>query len=144
MLFVPYVFASSNGAPATNTPTPYVYVTKGTNLSWKYPLETFTYPVGPSKDTRPPSGREIQVAEIAMNPNLTTAQLIGEAAHEEGHNNFLLNCPPHVKYVAGSYTFGGCDIGGSLMESQDTSSPQQPTSPTICDVYWYDAYLTWH
>jgi hypothetical protein len=60
---------------------------------------------------------------IVMGP-YTDAQLTGAAAHEEGHSNWLANCDT-------------CQDGGSVMGSQGTWKPNQPTAPTIpCDVTW--------
>jgi hypothetical protein len=48
----------------------------------------------------------------------------GNAAHEEGHNNFMADCP-------------NCANGGRVMGSQSTDAGNQPLAPTDCDIYWY-------
>lgn len=53
----------------------------------------------------------------------TDTQLQGAATHEEGHDNWLWDCP-------------NCELGGSAMGSQQTWSSDQPTSPTACDIIW--------
>jgi hypothetical protein len=67
------------------------------------------------------SGRAVQHSIITLGP---FDNLQGAAAHEEGHNNFLDNCP-------------ACKLGGSLMGSQPTWSTFQPNTPTPCDLAWY-------
>jgi hypothetical protein len=51
------------------------------------------------------------------------AQLMGVAAHEEGHDNWLENC-------------NNCQYGGSVMGSQGTWESNQPIAPTACDMFW--------
>jgi hypothetical protein len=55
-------------------------------------------------------------------PVISDTTLAGVIAHEEGHSNFLYNCPT-------------CPQGSSALAGQ-AYQPGQPTTPTACDYIW--------
>lgn len=74
-----------------------------------------------------PSGGELNNVWIEVGPYAAGTQLIGAMVHEEGHDNWLADCP-------------NCIYGATAMGSQPTWSAAQPQTPQACDLLWSYAY----
>jgi len=122
--FITYIPLMTNGVPTPEPTQRYIYVSKQTGSVGE------NNPCGPYNKCPAHSGANLFNAWMKIANNLTTlAQYTGEAAHEEGHDNFLDNCD------------FSCPTGGSVMGPQPTNSLNQPQAPTICDLFWY---ITWY
>lgn len=124
---VSYVCLHSAAVPSPEPSGDYIFVTQESGARGS------TDPCGPPPyrnipSSCPKSGHHLRRVWMKIDNTLSTLhQFEGEGVHEEGHDNFMDNC-------------NGCQTGGSVMGSQATSSPDQPISPTACDIFWHAVY----
>lgn len=117
-----YSCFSNNGVPSPEPTSNYIYVSKGGNRS-------STDPCGPTPYYSCPPAHLIHHVWMQIDNTATTSQQIqGNAAHEEGHDNFMKDCDLT------------CQDHGSVMGSGSTNAANQKTAPTNCDIFWYIYY----
>lgn len=121
---------SSNGVPTPEPSGKYIFVQMVANRG-------YTDPCGPTQYRQCPSapGPNLRHAYMNIDNTLTTVnQWTGEGSHEEGHDNFMGDCPGPD---ANPPNPNGCYTRESVMGGQPTSSASQPLAPTPCDYIWF-------
>ena len=117
-----YSCFSSSGVPTPEPTSNYIYVSKGGNRS-------STDACGPTPYYSCPPAHIIHHVWMQIDNTATTSQQIqGNAAHEEGHDNFMDDCN------------ATCQDHGSVMGSGSTNAANQLIAPTNCDIFWYLYY----